>query len=48
MRATGTPSWPKNPTSASGSLGTLASRTIRPAASTTQTRLCSSDTSIPA
>ena len=46
--ATTTPSWPKNRTSASGSLGTLASRTIRPVASTTHTLLCSSDTSIPA
>ena len=38
----------KKPTSASGSLATLASRTIRPVASTTHTLLCSSDTSIPA
>jgi hypothetical protein len=48
IRVSGTPSWPKNRTSASGSLGTLASRTIRPLASTTHTLLCSSDTSIPA
>src|SRR4051794_29543779 len=34
--------------SASGSLATLASRTIRPVASTTHTLLCSNDTSIPA
>jgi hypothetical protein len=39
---------PKKPTSASGSLGTLASRTIRPVASTTHTLLRSSETSIPA
>jgi hypothetical protein len=42
------PSWPKNRTSAAGSLATLASRTTRPAPSTTHTLLCSSDTSIPA
>jgi len=34
--------------SASGSLATFASRTIRPVASTTQTLELSSDTSIPA
>jgi hypothetical protein len=48
IRVTGTPSCLKNHTSASGSLATLASRTIRPAAATTQTLLRSSDTSIPA
>jgi hypothetical protein len=47
-RANGRPSWPKKATSASGSLGTLASRTIRPVASTTHTLLRSSETSIPA
>jgi hypothetical protein len=47
-RATATPSWRKNPTSASGSLATLASRTIRPVASTTHTLARSSETSIPA
>jgi len=45
---TATPSWCKNPTSASGSLATLASRTIRPVLSTTHTLLRSSETSIPA
>ncbi len=48
IRVTARPSWPKNRTSASGSLATLASRTIRPAASTTQTLLRSNATSIPA
>jgi hypothetical protein len=48
IRVTATPNWRKNPTSASGSLATLASRTTRPAASTTHTLLRSSDTSIPA
>jgi hypothetical protein len=48
IRVTGTPTWPKKRTSASGSLATLASRTILPEASTTQTLLSSSDTSIPA
>jgi hypothetical protein len=48
IRVTATPSWCKNPTSASGSLATLASRTIRPATSTTHTLLRSSETSIPA
>ncbi len=47
-RVSGRPSRPKNATSASGSLGTLASRTIRPVASTTHTLLRSSETSIPA
>ena len=47
-RVSGKPSWPKNATSASGSLATLASRTIRPVASTTHTLLRSSETSIPA
>ena len=48
MRVSATPSWPKNATSASGSLATLASRTIRPVASTTHTLLRSRETSIPA
>jgi hypothetical protein len=48
IRATGTPSRPKKATSASGSLATLVSRTIRPVASTTHTLLRSSETSIPA
>jgi hypothetical protein len=48
IRVTATPSWPKRPTSASGSLATLASRTIRPVASTTHTLARSSETSIPA
>ena len=48
IRVTTQPSWSKNRISASGSLRTLASRTIRPVASTTHTLLCSSDTSIPA
>jgi len=48
IRTTGKPSWRKNPTSASGSLATLASRKICPVASTTHTLLCSSETSIPA
>lgn len=43
----GTPSWPKNRTSASASLATLAARTIRPVTSTTHT-LHSNATSIPA
>jgi hypothetical protein len=47
-RVSDTPSWPKKPISASGSLGTLASRTIRPIPSTTQTLLRSRETSIPA
>jgi len=47
-RVSGRPSWSKKATSASGSLGTLASRTIRPVASTTHTLLRSSETSIPA
>jgi hypothetical protein len=47
-RVSGTPSSRKNRTSGSGSLGTLASRTIRPVASTTQTLLRSKETSIPA
>jgi hypothetical protein len=45
---TGTPSCRKKATRVSGSLGTLVSRTIFPVASTTQTLLCSKDTSIPA
>jgi len=45
-RVTAMPSWPRKATSASGSLATLASRTIRPVASTTQTLLRSSDTLI--
>ena len=48
IRVTVRPSWRTNPTSASGSLATLASRTILPVASTTHTLLRSSDTSIPA
>jgi hypothetical protein len=48
MRVSGRPSWRKKPTSASGSLATLASRTIRPVLSTTHTLLRSSETSIPA
>jgi hypothetical protein len=48
MRVGATPSWPKNATSASGSLVTSASRTILPVASTTHTLLRSSETSIPA
>lgn len=48
IRVAGTPTWPKKRASASGSLATFASRTIRPVASTTQTLLSSSDTSIPA
>src|SRR4051794_33106885 len=47
-RASGRPSCPKKATSASGSLATLASRTIRPVPSTTHTLLRSSETSIPA
>jgi hypothetical protein len=47
-RATSTPSRRNQATSASGSLATLASRTIRPVASTTHTLLSSSETSIPA
>ena len=46
--ATGTPTGLKNRANASGSLGTLASRTIRPAASTTHTLLSANATSIPA
>jgi len=48
IRVTTRPSWPRNRISVSGSLATLASRTIRPVPSTTHTLLCSSDTSIPA
>jgi hypothetical protein len=48
MRVSATPSPAKKPISASGSLATLASRTIRPIASTTHTLLRSSETSIPA
>jgi hypothetical protein len=48
IRVIATPSPAKNPTSASGSLATLASRTILPVASTTHTLLRSSETSIPA
>ena len=48
IRVTATPSPTKKLTSVSGSLVTLASRTIRPAASTTHTLLRSSETSIPA
>jgi hypothetical protein len=48
IRTSGRPSWPKKPTSASGSLATLVSRMIRPLLSTTHTLLSSSDTSIPA
>jgi hypothetical protein len=48
IRVTGKPSCWKKMISASGSLATLASRTIRPVASTTQRLLRSSDTSIPA
>jgi hypothetical protein len=48
MRVTGTLSWAKKRTSASGSLATLVSHMILPVASTTHTLLCSNDTSIPA
>jgi len=48
IRVTAKPSPPNQATSASGSLATFASRTIRPAASTTQMLLSFSDTSIPA
>ena len=48
IRVTGRPSLRKKSVSASGSLGTLASRTIRPLASTTHTLLRSKETSIPA
>ncbi len=47
-RAGGTASPSRKATSASGSLATLASRTIRPVASTTHTLLHSNETSIPA
>src|SRR4051812_15190127 len=47
-RVSGRPSCPKKATSASGTLATLASRTIRPVPSTTHTLLRSSETSIPA
>jgi hypothetical protein len=47
-RVSGRPSSRKNRTSASGSLATFASRTIRPVASTTHTLLRSKETSIPA
>jgi hypothetical protein len=47
-RVSGRPSCPKKATSASGSLATLASRTIRPVPSTTHTLLRSKETSIPA
>jgi hypothetical protein len=47
-RVSGTPSFRKKSTSASGSLATFASRMIRPVASTTHTLLRSSETSIPA
>jgi hypothetical protein len=48
MRVMRNPVAAKNATNASGSLGTLASRTISPVASTTQTLLHSKDTSIAA
>ena len=48
MRISGRARLVRKPTSASGSLATFASRTIRPAASLTQTLLCSSETSTPA
>ena len=48
IRVNKTPIRRKKRTSASGSLATFASRTIWPLASTTQTLLCSSETSIPA
>jgi hypothetical protein len=47
-RVSGRPSRRKKSTSASGSLATLASRTILPVASTTHTLLRSKETSIPA
>ncbi len=47
-RVSGRPSRRRKPTSASGSLATLASRTILPLASTTHTLLRSKETSIPA
>ncbi len=48
IRATSMPDPRNQAVSASGSLATLASRTIRPVASTTQMLLSFSDTSIPA
>ena len=48
IRVTSVPSPKNQATNASGSLATLASRTIRPVASTKHTLLSSSDTSIPA
>ena len=48
MRAMHNPAAAKKATNAWGSLGTLASRTISPVASTTQTLLHSNDTSIAA
>src|SRR5205807_9061289 len=48
IRVTPVSSPRKNPTRASGSLATFASRTILPAPSTTHALLCSNDTSIPA
>ncbi len=48
IRVSGRPSRREKSASASGSLATFASRTIRPVPSTTKTLLRSSDTSIPA
>jgi hypothetical protein len=48
MQITGKPRPAKKRARASGSLATLASRTILPVASTTHTRLWSNETSIPA
>ena len=48
ISATSMPRPPSQAVSASGSLATLASRTVRPEASTTQMLLSFSDTSIPA
>jgi hypothetical protein len=48
MRVNRKPPWANNATRASRSLGTLASRTICPAASTTHTLLHSNETSIAA
>jgi hypothetical protein len=47
IRVTGRPSSRQNATSALGSLASLASRTILPLASRTQTLLCSKETSMP-
>jgi hypothetical protein len=48
MRARRWPQPARNATSASGSLATFASRTMRPVASRMHTLLVASDTSIPA